>query len=186
MIDWKYATTHQGRSSHTDWLLYNWVYGTGGTTPGACLLLCTLLLIQHFLGVKMEEGAEASWWAWLICSDSTVCLLQLSEQLHFIWWVQAQVRAVLICDITTSRAMRINFWCSENNGVLAVWPVLCPLTAPNPITGETMPVFPSCFLSLISWSSSLHLAEEVVSWTYEHKQVWQSGTVLFPNEEEEE
>lgn len=31
-----------------------------------------------------------------------VCLLQLSEQLHFNWWVQAQVRAVLICDITTA------------------------------------------------------------------------------------
>lgn len=31
-----------------------------------------------------------------------VCLLQLSEQLHFNWWVQAQVRVVLICDITTA------------------------------------------------------------------------------------
>lgn len=31
-----------------------------------------------------------------------VCLLQLSEQLHSSWWVQAQVRALLICDITTA------------------------------------------------------------------------------------
>lgn len=31
-----------------------------------------------------------------------VCLLQLSEQLHSSRWVQAQVRAVLICDITTA------------------------------------------------------------------------------------
>lgn len=31
-----------------------------------------------------------------------VCLLQLSEQLHFSRWVQAQVRALLICDITTA------------------------------------------------------------------------------------
>lgn len=49
-----------------------------------------------------------------------VCLLQLSEQLHFNWWVQAQVRAVLICDIphlwhNNSHTMRINFSHSENN-----------------------------------------------------------------------
>lgn len=31
-----------------------------------------------------------------------VCLLQLSEQLHSSRWVQAQVRALLICDITTA------------------------------------------------------------------------------------